>query len=123
MHVYPLVGMFTRKLGSGPEAVTIGGSVPSFVIRVCRAPNTQSRIIAVSRSGCRGSDEAIVCCQLGVSWWPAGCGGDPAGYQRPCLSVLDDDFSEQAVRFTVGSGREDQLAGQGRVSVTEPQAP
>jgi hypothetical protein len=50
MHVYPLVGMFTRKLESGPEAATIGGSVPSFVIRVRQAPNTQSRIIAVSRS-------------------------------------------------------------------------
>src|SRR6266480_4642294 len=48
---------------------------------------------------------------------------DPAGHQCPCLSVPDYDLSEQAVRFIIGPGREDQLAGQGRVPITEPQAP
>ena len=116
--------MFTRKLESGPEAATIGGSVPSFVIRYA-----ERRIRSRESSQChdRGhrSDESFCAVNsvpsAGASWWPAGCcGNDPAGYQRPCLSVLYYDFSEQAVGFIIGPGGEDQLVGQGRVSITEP---
>ena len=32
-HIYPLIGMFTRKPGERAEAATIGGSVPSSVTR------------------------------------------------------------------------------------------
>jgi hypothetical protein len=76
MHVYPLAGMFTRKLESGPEAAAIGGSVPSFVIRHAER-RIRSGELWQCHDRCRRSDEtifvpSILCRQVGANWWPAG---------------------------------------------------